>query len=597
MASYRGLLSALREGAGAGDRRTAARQLRLPWCWPQDQDLEARARALGSPRPEPPRPGEVLLLCALEDRREAGTPEAGALYACLDGQRGAWPAELRQPAAEDQLEVARRAESETFELGRLPFLHAPPPSRLERATPTGDHAVEGRSFRLAFLLGAVSWLVQRPLPVTVAATADVSIGDAHLTLGPVAGLAAKLTAVAEHALAVEEVWVEAEQVDEAQAILQSLPRPLRVRGAHRPAEVIAAIWGSDLTSARLEGAELERRVDEIHLACLDGTAPFQSWARVAEMVGAAAEARGVGPETVRKARVVEAICTRHDGRPRLWPEAAPPVVARPLRLLEAAQRLQHALDSGAPASALEAALAEARTLLAPPVERHREDWILLSAMGRALGGLAREAEASPLLHEALAGMAQLGLWGDTSFALSELARVSGILGERAPVEHVEALDRHRRWAVRPGPSRRNSDLFVDFALGRAWAQLGEVDRARSRLEPIESADFEPFVVEGAVLWRARAEIAAPPPLLRVDRDEARAARARLEALARRPVERQIHNARVLARLDLARLDDDFAGIQAALARYSEIWPGEAARMFPGLEGRALGDALAARSRY
>lgn len=562
------LLSLLRGEVSALERMKAAGQLREPWCWPADPALASAAERLvaqnGSVQHQKaaPRPGEVPLLVKEESR--------GAVYGLSHRRLAFSGRELAVELVSRQRDLRDLGEKlDQSPLPRLSYLSRPPPSFASRLHPGQARVVSGKSLDLALALSALSWSSQVSLPASAAYTARLE----GFELRPVDGLTEKLEATVAEALGVTEVWVSRDQLEEATRIGQDLPRPLAIRGARRLEEVVRAV--AERGVLRLEPDETVQRLDELYLACMEARVRLNHWDALVAAVQRLADAPELDPEPRRRARVVAAIASRHDGRPLPWPddEARGP---RPHRLLDQAQRLQHDLDRGTGRSQVDEQIGRALALVAAPGERYREDFILLSAIGRAIAASGREADAAPVLEEALEGFAQLGHWGDMSHALCALARVAGIVDDLSRVESAERWDRARSWATTESDDQGRP--FVDLALGRAFAQLRngrDESRARAYLEAAKGAAGPLHVQEGGELWLAR--LAGERPL----------------RLAQLPVEKQDTTQRVLARLELAR-----SGLRPLdLDEFSRLWPGEAERAFPGLEGRALAEAICERFRY
>lgn len=564
------------------DKLVARQQLKYPWCWPAEGVLLERAEAVAEAPPSP-MPGEVLLVSARTRPDSSRTPQTGAVHAALMTSSSGGEARLDFDTRALRRALAKRAEGLGASLSRLPF-SLPPCHLVQLSSEPEAQVLSGGSFGLAFVLSAVSWQVQLPVPASVAATAVVLEGD---RLGPVEGLEAKLAALAAHAPGVRQVWVCADQLAEARGLVERLPG-LEVRGASTAGEVVEALWPKDSEAAMLPPEELSRRIDEIYRASVSGQLSAD-WPKLARLLERAAESDELEPRARSVAKYTAAIAHRHAGRtaplPALEGLAGLP---RPSRLLDAAQRLQQALDGGEGREGFEALLRQVRRQVAAPLERHREDLIVLAMLGRAEVGLGREAAAVKDLDAALEGMLAGGWLEDMSYPLCALVHCGGVLGDRSVVDRAEDYEDRWRWGMPHAEARAPSEPFVMYAFGRARAQLararrGMAEPARDRLARV--GDDVIYLAEGARLWLTR--LAEAPSGGLED----------LRRLAAGPCENQTHNARALARIELGRRTNDGMMVEEGMRAFRRIWPGELERMFPDLEGDALVEALLLRSRY
>ena len=197
--------------AGPPSQRDSAQKvLQYPWCWPSSPLDWPELRDLEPP--EAPTVGEVLLLSATQSddgpakgglwrfgpARESGTPLLSLAAATRERAEALVTQEI--PLLLDLLPERRKAAPETARW-RL--------QQICRSDRDHDPALGGSSCGLAMALAVASFLLQRPVPVDLVATA--SIGSDGATQ-PVDGLAAKLEVLVGAAPAVRRVLVARDQV-------------------------------------------------------------------------------------------------------------------------------------------------------------------------------------------------------------------------------------------------------------------------------------------------------------------------------------------------------------------------------------------------
>lgn len=361
--------------------------------------------------------------------------------------------------------------------------------------PSGGAVVEGASLGLSTALAAASWLLELPVPATVAASAQVG-PDGRLS--PVEGLPAKLALLEGWAPRVERLLV---------ARGQALPE---VRGR---AEVIAvgdlweglvATWPhldrgglEDLLLAREDGPALARRLFGL---AVRGSPQVLAWGGVRRLAGRL-RPRMEG-EAAWQAEVVEAIAARHDADNGV-PLPLPDLSGLPwgLRLELRAQELQHLADQATGAWREACAAAEAEARAATGLEGAAR---IHGALGRLYAAWGEVGPARTHLEAAVAGWRALFLEGQASRPLCEWLRVLGAAEDRAGVRRVLA---HALPATWEHPDCGEADrAYLSLAVGRALIQAGAPEEAAPWLRdrPGEAAD----TAAARLRWRLQV---APAP--------------------------------------------------------------------------------------
>lgn len=252
----------------------------------------------------------------------------------------------------------------------------------------------------------------------------------------------------------------------------------RLRGADvAPHVAVAPTFGHALDLALPSYAALDDVARAVHTAPLidaglRGPRPtFFGWRLLHRLAIAHLRAsNGVDRWLVE---IVRDAAARHEGHDSLcaWPSKAE------LRGLERGLRLEvlaHVVQSAADAD-WDAAGDYARRAsewLASPGERHAADAKLLGAIGRAFAAASAASDATRALTASIETFESLRLPAMATYAVSELLRVAA---DAAP-DHARhlATDLAPRIAEVADPIGR---AFVQLAIGRAWASLGDPERA------------------------------------------------------------------------------------------------------------------------
>lgn len=488
-------------------REYLAAVLASPWCWPADPELERAALAADFEPPPPPSPGEVLLVSVSGART--------ALWRLAPEGRA-------HPDDRELVGAGRQAAERAWRLAArdMPVIRDLRPLAdpgLWRARtvaclddPHQEATLAGESFGLGLWLASASRLLDTPVPADVAALGRL---DDHGCVHAVDGLGAKLRVLAEWAVGVRTVLVAMEQQQEATAIASDLAPRLRVIGVSSVAEALARAFPGGLEGllelASRQWHDERRRADEaldaLYQQALDNQALLLGWAGVASAAEILADVLADDPARASAARFVLQVARRHDGHtaPIAWPDRDWLAGQhRPVRLQIVAHVLQAATDSGDPE--LMQAITRAREHLAPPVERHREDLMILGAIGRAqaLGG--RLEQAASTLLDAIDGWRGIRRIHEASYALSECLRVLGLL--QRPDDLRALLDGHAAAFLRHPEAAPLSRCFVALAAARGLIEAQRPVEGMAWLEDdaIPWAAAVRHADAARLRWRARA---------------------------------------------------------------------------------------------
>jgi len=532
----------------AAQRAAFEHAMKAPWCWPADDALAELAQTHGARRPAAPAPGEVLLVSIT-----ANAPRAALWRLAWDDRRGPDDAPFAHDAHASLLRACSIAPGVAPHLHTLRPLDRPPSSATQvfKRGRGADHTLADVSFGLPFVLAAVSALTDRPVPPRFVATAVLDVDG---TLHPVAGLADKLSLVADAALAVDTVLVAEAQREEATRIAASLARPLAVVAVADAAaavrhvfegawEAAPAAWGDDPRAATV--------AEQLFTLCRAGSARTD-W-RAVERSARWLTARF--PPATRhhtRARFAALVAARHANGGDVAMRWEDFVSHRSDHARElAAHVVQAAADAGL--DELPAYVDRAQELL--PHEPDEPGAIeLLGALGRALAALRRyDAAATALAYAARA-------WFDTptpheaSYPLAEWLRVAAVAGDaRAWAEAVATTDVYLAQVEGGHHGRR----FVRAALAHGYGLRGEADRVLAELDGPAWSDAPAWLVRSTRRLRAQALDALGRG------DEAEALR---RSLAQDDDDRAAVEA-AFAALDatLARGDDPAVAVEAVLA--------------------------------
>lgn len=507
---------------GPAFRASLARRLvEAPWSWPRaDLHPEAFAWARDLVRQDGPRalePGEVLLLSFREDRAAPDGMGRGGLFPlrladeaahagarAVDGQAAWQAAASALPGAAALLWRSPRLRGRSAERDTLRLLPESAPRALpcvpeEGPSPSVAQSLAGASFGLSFLLAQASRLWGLPLPLDVAATAELT---AEGKLCPVRGLEAKVRILLGRAPQVRRLLVARAQADAASDVVAAalaaarsrdgvrgrgpLARELVVVPCDNAAAALRVVWPDlEETWAALgqDDARREELVDDLLRLALADRGEVPNWLavhRAATVAGA--RWAGATPAQQGELRLVAAIAARHEGR---CEQVAPPdaevlaEVPQPRRLELVRQFVQQAADTGT--NDPTAIVALARAHLVRGAEAFPDHLRLQGAFGRLLANLDQPREALELQLDAAEGWLRRGVPGEVNYPLAAAYRVAAELGDRAAFEDTRALDARARVRRLIAP---DGLPWVEVQRARACVALGQDDEARRVLDDV-----------------------------------------------------------------------------------------------------------------
>lgn len=382
---------------------------------------------------------------------------------------------------------------------------------------SGAQQVEGASLGLPTALAAASWLLELPVPATVAASARVA-PDGRLL--PVEGLQEKLALLRAWAPQVERLLVAQGQVVPGQS------GPIKVTRVRDLGEALVATWPhldsgglEELLLAAEDGRALARRLFALTVR---GSPQVLAWdlvRRLAERLRPRVEG-----EAAWQAAVVEAIAARHDADNGV-PLPLPDLSGLPwgLRLDLRAQEVQHLADQAAADWVGVARSAEEEARAASGLEGAAR---LHGALGRLYAAWGEVQAAGRHLEAAVTGWRALYLDGQASRPLCEWIRVLGAAGDLPALRGVLTQALPATWEH---PDCGEADrAYLSLSVGRALVQAGapeeaapwlqerqgeppdtRISRLRWRLQVAEAAEDEAELAagEGRLWGEARALVA------------------------------------------------------------------------------------------
>lgn len=514
--------------------------LSSPWCWPQARGLQEKARACVSDPPQASM-GEALLVSVSD-----GKSPRLCLWRLTRSPRGFFYPIIRE--ARDALTLAEILVTRHLSLlWRLNAIPEPGEWQAQLLWKEGegmDQALNGASFGVSMALAVASLALGVQAPSHIAASAALAPDGKLLS---VEGLKGKLSIILGSALGVSQCIVARGQEEEARKIVSSLREKneevsLTVIGAGTLAEAFEKVFGpalkGDLPQWR-SPEERKKAAEHLFRIALEGSSHVLNWRGVA----CAAEhllAR-LSPEEIfwqKQTRFALRVARRHgeaQGNSQIaipWPEEDElSRMWRPMRMRYLAHVIQAAMDSGS--DDLPDYLKRAWRRF-PQLWESREcdesELILRGAIGRGLAALRRYREAREILASTVEAWFYTPRPQESARALCELARVLGILGStdrepqdgRAPLflsaaEIAEEEGECEREALLQLEARaevlrlvhscdRLSLAFIRLALGRAWVQRGEAERALRHLtqESAEWVHTPAYLCLSRLRWYVRA---------------------------------------------------------------------------------------------
>lgn len=470
------------------DQRRLLRSHR--WCWPREQQTAewgAACELAGAP-PELQR-GQGLLLAVNRQETAAGAfamtidPRARADVAVGLESQDAWENACDTiartiPYLWVRLDVLR---------SRLPRLSRVGVVSLEKNV-MGDVSpadVDGASFGLSFLLGLASYVLERPLPDDLVASATLLRGGG---VGKVEGLRGKLAALHGLAPRVLRVIVASEQGDEAAKIADKITaesgRAIETRPVRDVSGALHAAFGDDLALSIVDRSrdQISHFVDQIFHLALRDRQQIVCWKPVecAAQLARRNWKNLLDADQERRLAFSEAVAARHERNEGLLPELDQNWLQRlnPATATEViAHYVQSVVDTPHDAHAERIPTLVARWLPQPVRSRPEELKVhgalarLWSITGSSQDALARQEEAAEVWR-------MLNHTGEISYPLSEWYRLSGALGDGAALERADRFSENLLTETQA--LLREESPFVRLARARAAVLLGrDADRRAS----------------------------------------------------------------------------------------------------------------------
>ena len=342
------------------------------------------------------------------------------------------------------------------------------------------HLVRGRSLGLSLILAHASRLLDVPVPRDVVASVQVEPDGSLL---PVDSVAEKASLLARFAPEVTRILVHPRQRSAAADGSRTAGRLLEVVSVPTLDAAIAEVF-RDLHqrfATRWEQCDeaARRAAEDLFRTALLGTPRVLDWNGVAAAGALLSRLLAGHPHHQRLARAAEAIALRHEGAPALLDDLVDPRLPRSLRTRYLAHWVQSGADGPDPEVAGTRADAMRSRLDGAPDDWSDADLVLAGAVGRALAAAGQEAEAVTWLRPVVDAWMSRYQESEASYALCELIRVVGIAGTSAALRRCEAD------ATRVVGDPDTSDVsrgFLQLALGRAWACVGDLDAAQTHLD-------------------------------------------------------------------------------------------------------------------
>jgi tetratricopeptide (TPR) repeat protein len=475
--------------------------LRVPWCWPADPELARLAREHDI-SPPPSRVGETCLVSILDDDATLWLvsphpdvirdPRAELVGSAAFAAETAWNLALRDlPELQTFIPAAQRPPWRTLEL--------------ETTGPLLPEFLDGNSLGLALFLASASMLINQPLPASQMALGAVSLkGEVE----PVGGLREKLKVITACALGVTELLVETDQKPEVEELLDALGSKISVTPVAHLSDAVHAAFPElereGFGGWRTKEAALET-LRKLYQRVLGGPGLLLGWKAIAATAEKLEQVLDGDDEEVWKAGFIRSVSLRNEGRYDQiipWPsDEELRTFPIPIRLRIVAQALQSSTEGCAPD--LQAQASRAQGYIAPKLDRYEQDLVLLGAVGRALAAAGDFDEAIRTLREAIQGWSDIYKDDQTSFPLSELVRVLGMLGRKQELDQVlETFVNNFEAAHTDNP---HSQAFVDFSVGRALIQCGRPKEGVARLDERRQAWDQAYshLQRSRLRWLAR----------------------------------------------------------------------------------------------
>lgn len=474
-----------------------------PWTWPQHGEPLARARAIVPEGPPALLPGQALLVTVSPTTASLwvlGSSDVPCGEAVAFGRRAraAWTTAASTlprsvPVLWTSVQPLERMAIEAHWLVSLTE-----PGALE----SRETVIDGSSFGLSFLLAMASILFDRPLPVDVAASAEIDASGAVLGVD---AIARKVRVLRMRAPRVHTMLVAADQAVEAEQAAQGAIEIVAVRTAAEALDrVFAGELSTLLTQAGRDPARRSELVRSFFQLAIAGRAAMVDWTPVAEAARLASEHwKDLEPDQREEMSFARMVASRHEGtdvRARLpdrrWLGSLP----APLRLDVLAHVVQQSADTAEPPAQ------DAIELADPYVVRGSGAFVqhlrLLGALGRLAAFTGGLQDALAVQAEAARGFLDRMAAIELSYPLSEWFRLAGAL--RDPEAFRQADEMRLRATLLDAPDTVGSP-YVSLARCRAGVLLDHApDAIAEQLESLCADLALPSHVRGsATRWLVR----------------------------------------------------------------------------------------------
>lgn len=416
-----------------------AKVLRHPWCWPRTGELSQKAKTKGySPGPKDVAPGEVLLVSWNKSF------DAASLWRLID--RAVSTGFVCNSECTDDATLTEKAHATAERAVNAAWFDLPVLAKPgHRVRPSSwkahlvckenapgyrkDYTVEGDSFGVAFALAAASRWMNTSVPTDVVASASIKTGTGG-ELGKVVGLDKKMALVHVAGLGISKFIVSEEDHTEAEAIRVKLGAAFDVVGLSTLSAVFAEVFppphvvARQLWSIPAAAAAAAESLYTLTIRNNPALPPVPDWTCVKRTV-ALLEPHLELPKAML--HMASAIAERHTGGTSgIELPAVPESIATdvPRLLAHAAQGVQAAVDNCS--ENLRELLDQAEEL--EKMGQNPVDVLpLQGARARGLSALRDYADAQKLLFGTVESWQNAGHGAQCSFALCELARVTGLL--------------------------------------------------------------------------------------------------------------------------------------------------------------------------
>jgi len=522
-----------------------------PWCWPRVEPLCARAESVAEGATPHMAIGQVPLVTV---RR----PHQVSLWTFGSEPAGLPSVEL-SARCQAQLDRAQHAMSRCLPLLWQAPVEPPAPFayRVDSCAVDGaatlfmEPFVDGPSLALAFFLSLASRSVGQPLPGSFVASAAM---DEAGQLSDVGDLERKLRGVARMAPRLDRFLVHCDQEDDARAIVRKYDlEGIEIVGVRDATDALERLWGEDALAVRLIGAgdDPKRRtriIRYLSLEAMEGRGTTKTWEPLERAAATALGWANLSADERNELVLARMVAIRHMGQTDEFevPESA--WIERQPQARRDDIRAQLVAQCGAFGKPSRAELQQAIDDTVGRLERGESPpEKLAGAVGRLLATSGEPRRALELQQKVVRAFVDATRHAESTYALCEVFRLSGALGDRVAWQAADELWQHE---IQHSQALNDGRFHVVLARARGQLEIG-IDPlgARAALSSLVQQEAAPtHVCASAIRLLGRSEGGAAEDQL--------AELEQLEALptAEGPIARVF---RALMRLDeaIARGDD------------------------------------------